>query len=210
MIKPRLFRLEAMCAQKQVWWKQVQAGAKVVNVIVRGQRSLTLDVWMQENETGAACGQLMGSYSNSPTPPPPNTHPTHTNTLTPYHTIQIWIVENDPNCNAGFAEGFSCWLSEIKIRKVEEEKRKKKHSTKLKFTRSFPTRALSKLNKTTQAATYQTCLHARTFFLSPLCVCECDTESFQFFKSPNIGKTFKMLRICIIFLNKKIMHIYSF
>ncbi len=46
-----------------------------------------------------------------------------------------------------------------------EKKKQKKHSTQLKFTRSFPAQGLSKLNKTTQAATYQTACMPGLFYL---------------------------------------------
>lgn len=44
-----------------------------------------------------------------------------------------------------------------------------KKSTQLKFTRSFPAKGLSKLNKNYTSCNLSDCLHARTFFfLSPL------------------------------------------
>lgn len=45
----------------------------------------------------------------------------------------------------------------------------KKKPTQLKFTRSFPAKGLSKLNKNYTSCNLSGCLHARTFFfLSPL------------------------------------------
>lgn len=84
----------------------------------------------------------------------------------------------------------------------EKKKQKEKRLTQLKFTRSLPALGLSKLNKTTRAATYQTCLHARTFFFictttttPPPHVCECDREASQCSMESNIRKTSSMLRI---------------
>lgn len=61
----------------------------------------------------------------------------------------------------------------------KEKEKNKKHSTQLKFTRSFPAQRLSKLNKTTQAATYQSACMPGLFFLSLPHVCECDREASQ-------------------------------
>lgn len=54
--------------------------------------------------------------------------------------------------------------------KRKGEKAEKKHSAQLKFTGSFPAQGLSKLNKTTQAATYQTACMPGLYFISPSCL----------------------------------------
>ena len=82
------------------------------------------------------------------------------------------------------------------------KREKKKKSTQLKFTRSFPAQGLSKLNKTTQAATYQTACMPGLFYLFPR-VCECDRESSQSSAVANIRKTFSRLRI-YFFHNKEL------
>lgn len=135
-----------MCAQKHVGWKQVQAGAKGVNVIVLGQRSLTCDVWMLQTESSVSvrygsrgARSLAGSYIS-----------------------EISICESDLEGAVELVYGDGrCWLTEIK----REKKAQEKHSTRLKFTRSFPAQGLSKLNRTTQAATYQTACMPGHFYL---------------------------------------------
>lgn len=54
--------------------------------------------------------------------------------------------------------------------KEKRRKSRKKHSAQLKFTGSFPAQGLSKLNKTTQAATYQTACMPGLYFISPSCL----------------------------------------
>lgn len=105
-----------------------------------------------------------------------------------------WLFESHPTCNES---------TEIAADWVKWKEKRKKNSTRLKFTRSFPAQGLSKLNKTTQAATYQTACMPGHFYLFPH-VCECDRESSQSSAVANIRKTFSMLRIHIFSIIKNI------
>lgn len=89
-----------------------------------------------------------------------------------------------------------------------EKKKQRKHSTQLKFTRSFPAQGLSKLNKTTQAATYQTACMPGLFFYLPLMFVSV-TEGSQSSVVSNIRKTFSMLRMHSLSLIKNIKRLYS-
>lgn len=66
--------------------------------------------------------------------------------------------------------GESCWWSEME-RAREKTKLEQKKSTQLKFTRSFPAKGLSKLNKNCTSCNLSHWLHASTiFFYLPLCL----------------------------------------
>lgn len=130
MIKPRLARLEAMCAQSRVGWKQVHAGAKGVNVIVAAQE----DLWPGMCENGRRrCGGGSGS-----------------------------------GCRPQTCKYFTAPPSVMRIQcsRLAEARRRRKE-TRLEFTRSFPAQGLSKLNKATQAATYQTACMPGLFLSTP-------------------------------------------
>lgn len=84
----------------------------------------------------------------------------------------------------------------------EEKKKQEKKVTRLEFTRSFPAQGLSKLNKATQAATYQTACMPGLFYLPPPNpthtlpnVCECDRAASEHSVESNIRKTFSMRTI---------------
>lgn len=90
----------------------------------------------------------------------------------------------------------SCWVSKTK----REKKKQGKYSMQLKFTRSFPAQGLSKLNKTTQAATYQTAA-CQDIFISPSCLWVWQREREQSSAASNIRTTSSMqnrLRLFVI------------
>lgn len=150
MIKPRLAKLQGTCAQQHVSWKRVQAGANRVNVIVLGQRSLTCVVWMWQKEgsgldwLSSRNAQILdGSY-------------------TPSWNLNIWR----PSKFEGICRYWIVsWIAADWLKCKEKRGDRQKYSTQLKFTRSFPAQGLSKLNKTTQAATYQTACMPGRFYL---------------------------------------------
>lgn len=78
----------------------------------------------------------------------------------------------------------------MKKKRRPKKKKKKKHSTQLKFTRSFPARGLSKLNKTTQAATYHTACMPGLFFYLLLVFVNVTEEGSQSLEAANTEKTF--------------------